>query len=263
MEYIYSVQTGRKLNDPKVAIVHLENFLRIVAKLSGSKAKCDLTVGLHTPNGDVKVNQLDDCSYVLHHLFSIILVSPNEDISNRYLKCTTFFIDSKCVSDKSKAFVVDFENQNFKDLFDSMFSINALSLPALESRMKLCGLALSKQNDDDFSDASAIRTVFSSYVSRSIEYFLNKGQFLQADFFLRSQLERSKSLTEKEVLVSRIVSHSTSFNLHSRSDLNSLIDDYEEVFESEDDLEYLKGLVNSDPGNMSVHGFSFFKRIVI
>jgi len=256
LEYVSYLQKGNKPRSSIEAIKYLVEFLRVIENLSSNKKRNSIKVGIESPDGNVDVELLEDCGYVLHHLFPVIINSPDEIIFKQYFTATTSFLKSDDVSIRSKTYIIDFENKHFKKYLDHAFSTVALGLTALDARMKLCSLALSSPDDESFGDENSIRKVFSIYVSKSIEFFVNKGQLIQADDFLKSRLAVAKSSTERDVLVSSIVSHSSSFNLSSKSDLNSLIEEYEESL-APDNLEYLSSTVNSDPGGMDVRNFSF------
>ncbi|WP_198599312.1 hypothetical protein, partial [Vibrio sp. 10N.261.55.A7] len=190
------------------------------------------------------------------HLYPVILTSPDLDKLDQYFKTTTKFLESTHVSFISKTYVIDFENQNFKEQIEKSFAISSQGLAALNARIELSRIALSSSDNEVFGEKDAIRNVFSIHVSKAVECFVYKGQFIQAGDFLSELLDTAKSSIEKSVLVTTIVAHNSSYNLRSRTELNSFIEEHEELI-SDEDLDYLRSIVNSKPGGVEVHGFLF------
>jgi hypothetical protein len=257
LSYASHLQKGNKPRNPNEALKKFVTFLNAIEILSRNKERYSFTFDIITPDGNKKnVELLDDCGYFLHHLYPVIISSPDENKFAEYLCATTKFLESSAISLRSKIYIIDFENQYFKEILEQAFSTVAQGLTALHARIKLCSVAFSSPNNDNFGDEKSIRNQFSLYVSKSIEYFVNKGQFLQADDYLKQLLVEANNLPEKSVLVNSIISHNSSFNLSIKSDLNFLLEEYEEYLESEE-LEILSSMVNAEPGGMVVHGFSF------
>ncbi len=256
LKYVSHLQKGNKPRNANEALRYFVTFLNIIEELSRNKERYSMKVDITTPDGNKDVELLEDCGYVLHHLYPVIITSPDEKKFEDYFNVTTSFLESKNVSIRSKTYIIDFENKYFKEPLEQAFSTISQGLTALHGRMKLCSVAFSSSNDEYFADKSSIRNVFSLYVSKSIEYFVNKGQFLQADDYLKERLVEAKTLPEKSVLINSIISHNSSFNLSSKSDLTSLLEEHEESVEPED-LENLSSMVSAEPGDMVVHNFSF------
>ncbi|NRA70888.1 MAG: hypothetical protein HRU24_07685 [Gammaproteobacteria bacterium] len=254
--YVSYIQKGNKPRHSTEALKHFVEFLSVIEKCSINKEKHPIKIGITTPEGNVDLDLLEDCGYVLHHLFSMIITSPDEKKFEKYFKASTSFLESKDVSILSKICIIDMENQSFKDGLERAFSTVTIGLSALEARMKLCGLALSNPDDECFGNEQSIRNIYEKYASKSIEYHVNKGQLLQAEDFLKSRLLLAKSSNEKAILVNSIVSHSSSFNLSSKSELNCLLEEHEESLEPQD-LEFLSSTINTEPGGLVVQSFSF------
>lgn len=255
LKYVSYLQKGNKPRNHKEALKYFVTLLDSIEELS-RKGDYSVKIGIDVPEGRKEVNLLDDCSFVLHHLYPVILTSPNLDKLDQYFKTTTKFLESTHVSSISKAWVIDFENENFKKQIEKSFAISSQGLAALNARLKLGRIALSSLDNEMFGEKNAIRNVFSIHVSKAIECFVYKGQFIQAGDFLNELLDTANSSIEKSVLVKAIVAHNSSYNLRSRTELNSIIEDHEE-FISDEDLDYLKSMVNSEPGE--VHDFSLSK----
>ena len=256
LKYVSYLQKGNKPRNNKEALKYFVTFLNTIEELSKDKIRYSIKVGIDTAEGRKEVNLLDDCGFVLHHLYPVILTSPDLDEFELYFKATTKFLDSAHVSLISKTCVIDFENKNFKEQIEKSFAISSQGLAALNARLKFGRIALSSSGNEIFGDKDSIRNIFSIYVSKAVEFFVYKGQFIQAGDFLSELLNTANSSIEKSVLVSTIVSHNAAYNLRSRTELNSFIEEYEELIK-EEDLDYLKSTVNSEPGSVEVHGFSF------
>jgi hypothetical protein len=256
LKYVSHLQKGNKPRNANEALRYFVTFLNIIEELSRNKERHSMKVGITTRNGNKDVELLEDCGYVLHHLYPVIITSPDEKKFEDYFNVTTSFLESKNVSIRSKTYIIDFENKYFKEPLDRSFSTISQGLTALHARMKLCSVAFSGSNNECFGDKSSICNIFSLYVSKSIEYFVNKGQFIQADDYLKDLLVEAKTLPEMSVLINSIISHNSSFNLSSKSELISLLEEYEESVEPED-LEMLSSMVSAEPGSMVVHSFSF------
>jgi hypothetical protein len=256
LKYISYLQKGNEPRSHKEALNCLVAFLNAIEKLSRNKEDNSLQLSIETSEGIKDIELLDDCGFVLHHLYPVILSFPDLNKVEKYFEVTTKFLESMYVSAISKTYIIDFENKNFKELIEESFLISSQGLSALNARIKLCRAGLSSSYDEIFGDENSIRNVFSTYISKALEIFVSKGQFMQAGDYLNELLEAANSSIERSVLVNTIVSHNASYNLRSRAELNDLIDEYEEVI-SDDDLEYLKSTVNSEPGGVQVHGFSF------
>lgn len=256
LKYISYLQKGNEPRSHKEALNCLVAFLNAIEKLSRNKERYSIKVGIETPEGKKDIELLDDCGFILHHLYPVILSSPDLDKIEKYFEVTTKFLESTHVSSISKTCIIDFENENFKEQLEKSFMISSQGLSALNARIKLGRVALSSSHDEIFGDKNSIRNVFSTYVSKVVAIFVSKGQFMQAGDFLNELLETASSSIEQSVLVNTLVSHNTSYNLRSRAELNEIIEEYEEVI-SDDDSDYLKSIVNSEPGGIQVHGFSF------
>ncbi|WP_299195193.1 hypothetical protein [uncultured Amphritea sp.] len=256
LKYVSYLQKGNQPRNHKEALKYFVMFLNTIEELSKNKKRYSIKVGINTPEGKKEVNLLDDCGFVLHHLYPIILTYSDLEKFDQYFKITTKFLESSHVSSISKTYIIDFENKNFKEKIEESFAISSQGLAALNARLKFSRIALSSSDNEIFGDKNSIRNVFSKYVSKAIEFFVYKGQFIQASDFLNEFLDTASSSIEKSVLVSSIVSHNASYNLRSRAELNSFIEEYEELI-SDEDLEYLKTTVNSEAGGVEVHGFSF------
>lgn len=120
----------------------------------------------------------------------------------------------------------------------------------------MCSYALSNMDAGIFSNEESIKNILSSYVSKSIDWFLNNGQILQAIDYLKLLLSNSKSSVENAVLVNALIAHSTSFNLSSKADLCALVEEYEDDFSAEE-IEHIKATINSDPNGMTVCDFRY------
>lgn len=256
LKYVSYLQKGNKPQSYNEALKNFMTFLKVIEKLSRNKERHSIKIGITTPSGDNNVDLLEDCGYVFHHLYPVIITAPNENQFNEYFNATTSFLESENVSTRSKTYIIDFENQHFKEPLERYFSIIPNGFIALQARMKLCHVAFSSSERECFGDVNSICNVFSLYVSKSIEYFVNKGQFIQADDYLKEKLEEASTLHEKSILLNSVISHNLSFNLSSKSDLNSLLEEYEELLEPEK-FEILTSMVNSEPGGMVVQDFSF------
>jgi len=256
INYISYLQKGNKPSSSFEALEYLANFFIEIEERSVEKEKIGITIGIITPEGKIDLNLLDNCEYVLHNLYPMVLVSLSEELLAKYLEISTTFLKSNNVSIASKTCILDLENSSFKDQIDSAFSTVSVALPALKARIELCSYALSNLHDGIFSNEKSIKNIFSTYVSKSIDCFLNNGQILQVIDYLNLLLSNSKSPAENTVLVNAIISHSTSFNLSSKADLCSLIEEYEVDFSLED-LEHIKASINSDPNGMTVFGFKY------
>lgn len=256
LKYVSHLQKGNKPKSINEALRHFVTFLHVIEKLSRNKERYSIKIGISTPDGDKDVDLLEDCGYVFHHLYPVIITAPNEKQFDEYFNVTTRFLESNDVSTFSKTHIIDFENQNFKEPLEQAFSTIPSGFLALQARINLCSIAFSDSSDEYFGDINSIRNVFSLYVSKSIECFVNKGQFLQADDYLKERLDDANTSPEKSILVNSMMSHNLSFNLSSKSDLNSLLEEYEESLEPEE-LEILSGMINSEAGGMVVHNFSF------
>jgi len=256
LKYVSYLQKGNKPRNHKEALKYFVTFLDVIGELSKNKERYSIKVGIDVPEGRKEINLLDDCGFVLHHLYPVILTSPDLDKFEEYFKATTKFLDSSHVSLISKTCVIDFENNNFKEQIEKSFTISSQGLAALNARLKFSRIALSSSGDEIFGDKDSIRNVFSIYVSKAVEFFVYKGQFIQAGDFLSKLLDTATSSIEKSVLVNATVSHNASYNLISRTELNSFIEEHEELINDED-LDYLKSIVNSEPGEFEIHGFSF------
>ena len=256
LKYISYLQKGNKPRSHKEALNCLVAFLNAIEKLSRDRKQYSIELSIETPEGKKNIELLDDCGFALHHLYPVILSSPDSDKIEKYFEATTKFLESSHVPAISKTYIIDYENNNFKELIEKVFLTSPQGLSALSARIKLCRLALSSSDDENFGDKKSIRNVLSTYLSKAIAIFVSKGQFMQAGDFLNQLLKAANSSIERSALINTIVSHNASYNLRSRAELNDLIDEYEEVI-SDDDLEYLKSIVNSEPGGVQVYGFSF------
>jgi hypothetical protein len=256
LSYISYLQKGNKPRFPAEAIRHLANLLQSIEKLSASDGRFKVTIGITTPNGNIDVNLLEDCGYVFHHLFPVLFTAPSNNTIDQYFKVTTSFLSSSNISNTLKAQIIDFENQSFKDVLEQGFVYSPHGFEALESRLKFCRVGLAKPNDDAFGELNAIKNIFSTYVSKALKYFVNNGQFLQGSSFLYTLLESSDSTNEKTCIVRFIISHNTSFNLSSKTELSSLLDEYEDEYSSED-VDFMRSEIDSDPSSMHVSFFSF------
>jgi len=256
LKYVSYLQKGNEPRSACEALRHFVTFLKEIEKFSRNKERYSMKVEVTTSDGNKDVELLDDCGYVLHHLYPVIITAPNEKQFEDYFNVTTSFLESNSVSIRSKIYIIDFENQHFKEPLERYFSTIPHGFSALLARMNLCKVAFLNFNEECFGDISSIRNVFSLYVSKSIECFVNKGQFLQADDYLKELLVEANTSPEKSILVNSIISHNLSFNLSSKSDLNSLLEEYEGSLEPED-FEILNGMVNSEAGGMVVQHFSF------
>jgi len=256
LNYINYLKKGNKPRFPAEAIRHLSSLLQYVEKLSASEERFKVTVGITTSNGNVDVNLREDCGYLFHHLFPVLLTTPYEKNIDQYLKITTLFLSSCNISNVLKIQVIDFENQNFKNVLEQGFLSCSHGFEALESRLLLCRVGFAKSNDSVLGDLNAIKSVFSTYVSLIMKSFVNNGQFLQGSNFLFHLLESSESISEKICIVKFIISHNTSFNLSSKTELNSLLDEYEGEY-SATDVSFMRSEINTDPTASSVSFVSF------
>jgi hypothetical protein len=257
LNYVSHLQKGNKPRNDNEAFRYFVTFLNAIEVMSRNKERCSINFNIVHPDGDkTNFELLDDCGYVLHHLYPLIINSSDDKRLEEYFCVTTKFLESSAISLRSKTHIIDFENQYFKEPLEQGFSTNAHGLKALHARIMLCRLGFSSSNSEFFGDENSIRKFFSIYVSKSIEYFVNKGQFLQADDYLKELLVEAKTLPEKSVLINSIISHNSSFNLSSKSELISLLEEHEESVEPEE-LEILSSMVGAEPGGMVVHGFTF------
>jgi hypothetical protein len=256
LEYVSHLQKGNKPNSTNEALRHFVTFLQVIENLSINKERYSIKVGISTPDGDKDVDFLESCGHVFHHLYPVIITAPNEKQFDEYFNATTRFLESNDVSMFSKTDIIDFENQTFKEPLEQAFSTIPSGFLALQARISICSIAFSGSSDEYFGDINTIRNVFSLYVSKSIECFVNKGQFLQADDYLKERLVEANTSPEKSILVSSMMSHNLSFNLSSKSDLNSLLEEYEESLEPTK-LRILRIKINSEAGSMVVNNASF------
>lgn len=256
INYIGYLQEGNKPSSPFEALEYLVNFFIDIEERSAEKENNGILIGIITPEGEIDLNLLDNCEYVLHYLYPMVLGSRSEELLAKYLEISTKFLKSDNVSIASKICILDLENSSFKEQVNSAFSTVALALHALRARIEFCSYALSNLDSDIFSNEESIKNILSTYVSKSIDLFLDNGQILQVIDYLNLLLSNSKSSAENFVLVNAIISHSTSFNLSSKTELFSLIEEYEDDFSSEE-FEYIKSSISSDPNGMLIFNFEY------
>jgi len=256
INYISYLQKGNKPSSSFEVLEYLINFFIDIEERSLDKEKNGITVGIITPEGKVDLNLLDNCDYVLQNIYPMVFVSESNELLEKYLEKSTIFLNSQNVSNVSKTCVLDLENSTFKEKIDFAFSAVPCALPAIKSRIELCSYALSNMDAGIFSNEESIKNILSSYVSKSIDCFLNNGQILQTIDYLNLFLLNSKSSVENAVLVNALIAHSTSFNLSSKADLCALVEEYEDDFSAEE-LEHIKATINSDPNGMTVLGFKY------
>jgi len=252
INYCQHLKKGNKPNSITDPIKCLEDLFSSLAMLPPSNKDFKISVGLKTPTGDIDVNILKDCGFIFHVLYPLIITEPNQEAIEQYLKISTSFLLAKSVSMELKSQVIDFENKNFIDLLNSSFSRSSVAVDSLVSRMTVCKKAFENDIPDD--SKILIENILSTYLTKRLEVFADKGQFLQASAYLDDLLSKSKIENEKRVLIKLIISHNTSFNLKFKDELLELIEDYEKCL-TKDEIESLKSEVNFEPGAVEMFGF--------
>jgi len=254
LKYIRYLQEGNKPRYSGEAIRALSKFLNEIEKLSAKK-NSDVTIGIMMPSGEVKVSLLKDCGYVFHHLFPVIFENVDSKVVDKYFEITTRFLSSNNIKNTLKAQIIDFENKNLSEVLEQNFSLSPNGFKALQARIDFCTVGLSSPNDAVFGDIRAIEIIYSGYISKSLTVFVNNGQILQGLNFLSALYESSRSTSEQKCIVKLIISHSTSFNLISKTELNSLLDEHEDYYDS-DDIEHMRAEIFTDPSSMLLSYFS-------
>ena len=77
IKYVSYLQKGNKPRNTKEALKNFVTFLNAIEELSKNKKRYSIKVGIDSPEGTEEVNLLDDCGFVLHHLYLVILASPD------------------------------------------------------------------------------------------------------------------------------------------------------------------------------------------
>lgn len=257
IKYVSSLQQGGVPGSDGDPLLCLKDLLNGIISASSRKQADKVVINIEDAGKNLDVNILEDCSYVLHHLFPKLILTQDDKQLAEYLRVTSQFLDSNNVSLKSKISLVNYENLHYKSELDCYFSKVFNSKEPIKSRIKLCVAAL-KSEFLDSDDKKNAQNILKSYIAKMIDNYVDKGQIIQADDFLRELLLQEESSLARAVFIQSLVFHNTFFNLSSKNELQLLIDEYQEDLEPED-LNNLKGNIDSNPGDLELKSFSIGK----
>ena len=254
LKYINYLKEGHKPRFPNEAIRHLSKYLNEIEKIS-AKEGFDITVGLDMPDGNrVDVHLLKDSSYAFHYLLPVIFEKNISQKVGQYFEITTQFLTSNNIDTALKAQLIDCEYENLAVELEGNYSSNPSGFKALEARLAFCKVALASK-DVGFENKKPLEQAYSSYLQKSLNVLVDSGKLLQGLDFLQALYDNSSSTNENRCIVRSIISHGTSFNLISRTELDSLLDDHEDDYEPQE-IPLMRAAIATDPSTMHVSNFS-------
>ncbi len=233
---------------------HIAVYLRAITILH--KTKNTIIISVKTDEEMTKVNLLKDSSYVLHQLTDKLVKQSEVFDINKYIEISTNILSSSKTPIALKTQLLDIENKNIPHIIDKHLTQYHEAKSAISTRYNLCKKALETKNITCFSEnKEPIKRLLSTYISKLIEAYVDKGQLLQAQVFLYKLIQHAKSDEEQEVLCRALISHSTSFHLSTTNELNLLLEEFEHLF-SDEDISLFKSEINFTPDAIVVSNFN-------
>ena len=103
-------------------------------------------------------------------------------------------------------------------------------------------------------DRKIIEGLYGVYISRIVNAFIYKDHIFQVYTFLKNELKNNDDPAIVKILINNIIDLNNKFLLEPKTNIEQLINDNLHLF-STDEMEFIKGILNSDPRNMQISAF--------
>lgn len=251
---IDSINRGNAPRSPEDLIEKLELFFEGLISLSQKpNSHCIIEITDECKK-KYQVNLLDDCHCLFRVFYPALSKLFNKKIINKYISISTFFISSTTISTNLKLQIIHYENQYLELLIkQNGFKFSSNGFKALDAR-------IAEVNNTFDSDLTQINedelvAIFSAYLCQIINIYISKGQFIQCNEYILSQLKNSVDDRQSRILLMAYITNSNSFCLTSKRHMNELLEEYVDIFQTNDELDYCRSLVNADPRQVKFSAF--------
>lgn len=242
----------KRLNDGEPSsgcaeeLSHLSKLLRWLKKQSKRKNPCPQQVKVSSTQGEFVVRPFDDATFFIRQLLLRIKPPLDSAAMQEYVIASTSFLLSNVVAECSKLGLIQNESTEIRQPIDAAIAVSDIALEGIDSRIATVAKQLSPSRRLDGVDPEAIRHALAHFIWALCDLFENRGQFIQAANLLDTRLKNSSHKIEQALFLLCLIDVCTTFNLRSRAELRSIIDEYEDAL-SPDELEMVRRDIANEP----------------